>query len=205
MDLWHCGTTVGSELAAKLQWPFADADDFHSEANKKKMAEGCPLNDQDRLPWLISIHEQIDRWSLEGQNGVLTCSALKQVYRQILLTGLPSVLNADNECGAEEKQLPRNIEPNDVSQPLVFRVCSHGVQNLVVFVFLRVPEEVLVERLTRRTGHFMPSSLLQSQLDALEEPSLPEHYIIAEADKCLSEILEDCLIKVESCFKAEKL
>lgn len=142
---------------------------------------------------------------MEGQNGVLTCSALKQVYRQILLTGSPSVLNADNECGAEEKQLLRNIEPNDISQPLVFRVCSHGVQNLVVFVFLRVPEEVLVERLTRRTGHFMPSSLLQSQLDALEEPSLPEHYIIAEADKSLSEILEDCLIKVESCFKAEKL
>lgn len=148
---------------------------------------------------------------MEGRNGILTCSALKQVYRQILLTGSTNDISAikvdvNNECDTEEKQSSKHVESNDVSQPLVLRVCSHGVQNLVVFVFLRVSEEVLAERLTRRIGHFMPSSLLRSQLDLLEEPRLPEHYIVVDADRLsISEILEDCLIKIEFCFKAEKL
>jgi len=80
-------TTVGRLLAARLAWLFADADDFHSAANKAKMHKGIPLTDADRLPWLAAMHDQIATWVASRQNAVLACSALKQTYRQQLWTG----------------------------------------------------------------------------------------------------------------------
>lgn len=80
-------TTVGTLLATRLGWHFADADEFHSAANKAKMHAGIPLTDADRLPWLAAIHGQIDRWIAAGENAVLACSALKKSYRRLLWTG----------------------------------------------------------------------------------------------------------------------
>src|SRR5260370_21281176 len=80
-------TTIGNLLAARLGWQFADADEFHSAANKAKMHHGIPLTDADRLPWLAAIHEKISKWVAAKQDVVLACSALKQNYRQILWTG----------------------------------------------------------------------------------------------------------------------
>jgi len=77
-------TTVGTKLAARLGWLFADADDFHSAANKDKMRRGIPLTDADRFPWLAAMHEQIAKWSAAKQNAVLACSALKHIYRRQL-------------------------------------------------------------------------------------------------------------------------
>jgi gluconokinase len=80
-------TTVGQLLAARLAWLFADADDFHSAANKEKMHQGIPLTDADRMPWLAAMHDQIAKWVASKQNAVLACSALKQGYRQQLWSG----------------------------------------------------------------------------------------------------------------------
>jgi gluconokinase len=80
-------TTVSTLLAARLAWLFADADDFHSAANKEKMHKGIPLTDADRLPWLAAMHEQIAKWIASKQSAVLACSALKRSYRQQLWTG----------------------------------------------------------------------------------------------------------------------
>jgi gluconokinase len=80
-------TTIGNQLAARLGWHFADADDFHSAANKEKMHKGIPLTDADRLPWLAAIHDQIAKWLALKQNVVLACSALKQSYRELLWSG----------------------------------------------------------------------------------------------------------------------
>ena len=80
-------TTIGDLLAQRLGWEFADADDFHSAANKEKMHKGIPLTDADRLPWLTAIHDQITKWLALKQNVVLACSALKQSYRQLLWSG----------------------------------------------------------------------------------------------------------------------
>jgi gluconokinase len=80
-------TTIGDLLARRLEWEFADADDFHSPANKEKMHKGIPLSDADRLPWLATIHDQIAKWVALKQNVVLACSALKQSYRQLLWNG----------------------------------------------------------------------------------------------------------------------
>jgi len=73
-------STVGKSLADRLNWPFFDADDFHPQSNKDKMASGMPLTDQDRFPWL---HLIVDRLSKEP-NSILACSALKSSYRSIL-------------------------------------------------------------------------------------------------------------------------
>jgi gluconokinase len=80
-------TTIGNLLAARLAWLFADADNFHSAANKQKMHQGIPLTDADRLPWLAAIHDRIAKWVALKQNVVLACSALKQSYRQLLWNG----------------------------------------------------------------------------------------------------------------------
>ena len=74
-------TTVGELLAAQLGWEFADGDSFHSAANIEKMRRGIPLDDNDRIPWLNSIRETMEKWDAQGRNVVLACSALKRDYR----------------------------------------------------------------------------------------------------------------------------
>jgi gluconokinase len=81
-------TTVGQMLAQRLGSEFADADDFHSAANKDKMHRGIPLTDADRMPWLASMHDYLARADRERRSVVLGCSALKQSYRAILSDGL---------------------------------------------------------------------------------------------------------------------
>lgn len=85
-------TTVGERLAARLGWHFYDADAFHPAENVAKMANGTPLTDEDRAPWLAALHALIAASLKEGQPGVLACSALKESYRQQLLEGSEGVL-----------------------------------------------------------------------------------------------------------------
>lgn len=125
-------TTVGRALAQATGWQFADADDFHSEANKAKMHAGIPLTDEDREPWLRSLHEQIADWHGNHINGILACSALKESYRATLMAGIP--------------------------------------QDSIRLIYLTGPASVIQERLEARKGHYMPPSLLPSQIATLEPP-----------------------------------
>jgi gluconokinase len=77
-------TTIGTMLAAQLNWQFADADTFHPPANIEKMSKGIPLNDADRAPWLEAMRKAILEWIATGKNVVLACSALKRAYREEL-------------------------------------------------------------------------------------------------------------------------
>jgi len=79
-------TTIGQMLSAQLNWPFVDGDSLHSAANVAKMAAGIPLTDEDRAPWLQSIHDVMEGWRLQQKNGIVASSALKEKYRRILLT-----------------------------------------------------------------------------------------------------------------------
>ncbi len=94
-------TTVGAMLAGKLNWAYAEADDFHPPANVAKMRAGMPLSDEDRRPWLQSIGAWIDVRAAAGEPAVVTCSALKRGYRDVLREGRPQVrliyLAADKE------------------------------------------------------------------------------------------------------------
>jgi gluconokinase len=122
-------TTVGAELARRLGATFIEGDSLHPEANIAKMSAGQPLDDDDRRPWLQTLNVLLTSHHADGIPAVLTCSALRRSYRDILRAGLPG--------------------------------CS------VYFVHLAAPEAVLRKRMESRE-HFMPASLLQSQLDTLE-------------------------------------
>jgi gluconokinase len=121
-------TTVMRRMVERLGWPSAEADAFHSRTNIAKMAAGQPLTDQDRWPWLYALAAWIDERERAGENGVVTCSALKRTYRDLLREGRESVR----------------------------------------FVHLFVGRETLQRRMEQRRGHYMPPSLLDSQLDTLE-------------------------------------
>lgn len=85
MGVSGCGkTTVGARLAEHLQRPFGEADEFHSAANIAKMAAGIPLTTEDRLPWLESLTAWLDEQAASAGPGVISCSALKKSYRDIL-------------------------------------------------------------------------------------------------------------------------
>jgi carbohydrate kinase (thermoresistant glucokinase family) len=78
-------TTVAVLLSAALGCQFQEGDDLHPAANVQKMHSGTPLTDADRLPWLRKIADEIDGWRARGESGILTCSALKRSYRDIII------------------------------------------------------------------------------------------------------------------------
>jgi gluconokinase len=77
-------STVGRPIAARLDCPFRDADSFHPPANIAKMSRGEPLTDEDRWPWLQAIADWIGKHRAAGTTCVVTCSALKRIYRDIV-------------------------------------------------------------------------------------------------------------------------
>lgn len=122
-------TTVAQALAHELGWVFAEGDEFHPEANVRKMREGHALDDEDRWPWLRTLADWVGEHEQRGQDAVMTCSALKRSYRDLLREGHPSVW----------------------------------------FAHVSAPADVLLDRVVRRSGHYMPPSLLDSQLATLED------------------------------------
>ncbi|HEY4166376.1 MAG TPA: gluconokinase [Reyranella sp.] len=84
-------TTVAVMLAGALGVAFLEGDDLHPRSNVEKMRSGTPLTDEDRWPWLRAIAARIDQWRAEGKAGVVTCSALKRSYRDVLIGGRPEV------------------------------------------------------------------------------------------------------------------
>lgn len=78
-------STIGELLAKSLNWDFCDADSFHPQPNIEKMSSGNPLNDADRIPWLVKMRNAIEEWLGDNKNAVLACSALKKAYRHVLI------------------------------------------------------------------------------------------------------------------------
>ena len=128
-------SVIGATLARALGIDFVEGDDYHSAENVRRMASGIPLTDDDRAQWLRSLAVRLRETKAAGTGLVMTCSALKRSYRNLLR--------------AEAGELR--------------------------FVFLRGPRALLAERIAGRRGHFMPPSLLESQLATLEEPAPDEH------------------------------
>jgi gluconokinase len=127
-------STVGTALARRLGVPFADADAFHPAANIAKMAAGTPLTDDDRYPWL----DAVGQWLADHDDGgVMSCSALKRGYRDILrshcprieflhLTGSPELI-ARRQAGRPGHFMPSALEKSqfDILEPLA--PDEHGI------------------------------------------------------------------------------
>src|SRR5207248_9528103 len=96
-------TTVGSLLAQKLGWQFADADDFDPAANVEKIRHGIPLDDSDRAPWLAALRDSILKSKRERKNLVLACSALTRQYRDELRLDGEGFVYLRGECHVIEK------------------------------------------------------------------------------------------------------
>lgn len=85
MGVAGCGKTTAAQLMAeRLGWIGAEADEFHPTANIAKMASGVPLDDDDRWPWLRAIRDWMSEQDAAGRDSVVTCSALKRHYRDVL-------------------------------------------------------------------------------------------------------------------------
>jgi gluconokinase len=80
-------STIADQLAKRIGWSYEDGDRFHPASNVAKMHAGHPLTDEDRWPWLRAIAAEIDRVCRAGEHAVIACSALKRVYRDILVHG----------------------------------------------------------------------------------------------------------------------
>ncbi|XP_074591287.1 gluconokinase isoform X1 [Curcuma longa] len=162
-------STIAEMLAKTLNCSFLEADDFHSKANKEKMRNGIPLTDEDRFPWLECLQDAMRIIMISGKNIVLTCSALQKKYREILRSSDP-----DYKAGQ-------------------YSSCR------VRFICLDAPVEVIADRIRSRSKegkHFMPVSLLQSQLDLLQ---IDEVEGIAKVDATTSlETIMDTLLQVLS-------
>ena len=95
-------STVGAALAARLGWPFVEADDLHSPENVAKMAAGIPLTDDDRWPWLDRVVAELVRVTAAEHHAVVACSALRQAYRdRVTAAGLASDEAARLEAALE--------------------------------------------------------------------------------------------------------
>jgi gluconokinase len=127
-------STVGRLLAQERGATYLDGDDFHPPENVARMAAGQPLTDADRQGWLAALSARLAQARAAGEGVVLSCSALKRRYRDVLRQGAP------------------------------------GLQ----LVYLHGSRELLAARIAARTDHYMPPSLLDSQLATLEAPQPDE-------------------------------
>ncbi|WP_045704752.1 gluconokinase [Streptomyces rubellomurinus] len=143
-------TTLARLLADRLDLPFAEADEFHPPANIAKMSAGIPLDDQDRAPWLRAIGAWLKARTEDGTGGVVTCSALKHGYRDILRAAAPEAF----------------------------------------FLHLSGGHDLVEDRISHRTGHFMPASLLDSQYAALEPLGADERGAVLDVGPSPEELVE---------------
>ncbi len=127
-------TTLGRLLADQLGRPFYDGDDFQPKDNVAKLAQGIPLNDRDRRPWLLAIHNLLVGLAAKKGKAVLACSALKQDYRDLLVSGLDGIrfVYLKGEYGILEDRLKRR-------QGHFFKAGLLGSQ----FEILEEPEDAL--------------------------------------------------------------
>lgn len=144
-------TSIGSGLSRELGVEYVEGDAYHPPENVALMAAGTPLTDENRKGWLAALAARIAEAKRAGVGLVVTCSALKRSYRDILRAGAPDVR----------------------------------------FIFLKGSRELIGERITNRRGHFMPPSLLYSQLATLEEPSPDEHAWVCDITLAPETIIAD--------------
>ncbi|MGI4841892.1 MAG: gluconokinase [Janthinobacterium lividum] len=162
MGVSACGKSeIGMRLAQALGAPFIEGDRFHPPENVAKMSAGIPLDDEDRRGWLQALRAEIERAWKTDPVVVLSCSALKRAYRD--------VLRGDVLRGAG------------------------GKGNDVRFVHLHGERELIARRMAARSSHFMPLSLLDSQLRTLEPLQPDERGVTLDLGEPPGRLVEQAL------------
>jgi carbohydrate kinase (thermoresistant glucokinase family) len=159
-------TCTAKRLQELYHWDYVEADEYHSQSNIDKMHAGIALTDEDRLPWLQRLHEELEKYSSTGRSCIITCSALKKTYRQILLSG------------STDPDITAKIPPENF-----------------YLIMLTLSREVLHDRLLQRQHeHFMNPALLDSQLETLELPKTqadePYTYVVNCDKLSLDEVVQ---------------
>ncbi|KAL0135929.1 P-loop containing nucleoside triphosphate hydrolase protein [Mucor lusitanicus] len=146
-----CGkTSVATEMQKILNCHYLEGDSLHPQSNVDKMAAGHPLDDDDRWPWLGLIRDHLTQQAKEVYD--LDVSSPNRV---VVVT-----------CSSLKK----------VYRDILRQVPAE--LGTVIFVYLKGTHELLLQRIQGRVGHFMPPSMLQSQLDTLEEPDETQEKVI---------------------------
>ena len=148
-------SAVGARLAQTLGLDFVEGDDYHPPENVRRMAAGIPLTDDDRADWLRALAARLREANESGAGVVITCSALKRSYRDLLRTAAPDVQ----------------------------------------FVYLKGSRDLIAERVAGRRGHFMPASLLDSQLATLEEPDSEERVWTCDIEDPPQQIVDNLVAR----------
>ncbi|PDS33710.1 gluconokinase [Rhizobium anhuiense] len=155
MGVSGCGkSSVGEKLAEALHLAFVEGDALHPAANVEKMSKGIPLTDEDRMPWLDLIGEDMQAPLDKSEGIIVSCSALKRVYRDRLRA---------------------------------------AVGGNLFFVYLEGSKALLTKRMGERKGHFMPVSLLESQLATLEVPTGEPGVVTVDIDDTVDGIAATAL------------
>ena len=145
-------STVAHLIATALDLDLAEGDEFQPLSNVAKMSEGTPLTDEDRRPWLECLAEWTRDKAIAGRSTIVTCSALRRRYRDMLRTADPETF----------------------------------------FVHLHGPDEIIAERMRERE-HYMPVSLLGSQLDTLEPLEPDERGVTIDVAGSVEDVVKEAL------------
>jgi gluconokinase len=151
-------STVGALLARTLGLDFVEGDDYHPAENIRRMAAGIPLTDADRADWLRALAARLREAGNSSTGLVMTCSALKRSYRDLLRAAAPDIQ----------------------------------------FVYLSGSRPLIAERVVGRRGHFMPASLLDSQLATLEEPESDEAVWTCDINGTPQRIVDDIVARASA-------
>lgn len=158
-------STLAHHLSDALAWPTLEADDFHNRRNRNRMAQGMPLDDRDREPWMRAICERLVELHGEGQSIILAHSGLRRKHREQL-----------RQCGFDTR-----------------------------FLWLTAPSALIEQRIAHRKGHFMPPSLLPSQLAALEPPESEPDVQALDVTAAPEVVLSEALRSLEASIGPERL
>lgn len=152
-------TTIGRLLAGRLGVPYTEGDAFHPPANVVTMAAGQALDDDDRLPWLAAIGDWISGRGRSGQGGVVSCSALRRRYRDLLRAAYPGVwflhLSVDRDlvvgrvAGRDSHFMPASLVDSQfqVLEPLRPDEAGAVVDGSVA------PDDIVHNAMARLSGH----------------------------------------------------
>lgn len=148
-------TSVGTAVAQRLNMKLIDGDDLHPRANIVKMAQGTPLNDDDRAPWLERINDAAFSLCQKNERGIIVCSALKKKYRDKIRENNDRLyflfLHGEFDLVLERMKQRKGhyMKAEMLKSQLATLEIPQAEEDDVIFIDINAPFEEVVERCVR--------------------------------------------------------